>query len=154
MRGTTKRVQTSCLEIAYEDRGGPRRRPIVLVHGFPDDIRTWDGVVGPLVDAGYRTLTPYVRGFGPTRFLEQTTFRSGQLTALGQDLVEFADAIGIDRFVVVGHDWGARAGYVAAAVWPERIHGLVAISVGYGTSRPQDQLSRSEERRVGKECRL
>jgi len=146
MQGTMKRVQTSCLEIAYEDRGGPRAPPIVLVHGFPDDIRTWDAVAGPLVEAGYRTLTPYVRGFGATCFLERATFRSGQLTALAQDLIEFADGVGIDGFMVVGHDWGARAGYVVAAVWPERLRGLVAISVGYGTSRPQDPISYAQAR--------
>lgn len=146
MRDMKKRVRTSCLEIAYEDRGGPRGRPIILVHGFPDDIRTWDGGLGRLLDAGYRTLTPYVRGFGPTRFLEKTTFRSGQLAALGQDLIEFADAVGIDRFMLVGHDWGARAAYVVAALWPERLHGLVAVSVGYGTSRPQDRISYAQAR--------
>src|SRR5437867_6199125 len=64
---------------------------------------------------GYRTLTPYLQGFGPTRFLEKTAFRSGRLAALGQDLIEFADAVGVERFMLVGHDWGARAAYVVAA---------------------------------------
>jgi len=141
MRDMTKHVRTSCLEVAYEDRGSPQAEPIILVHGFPDDIRTWDGVVAPLVDAGYRTLTPYLRGFGPTRFLEKTTFRSGQLAALGQDVIEFADAVGIERFMLVGHDWGARAAYIAAGLWPGRVQGLVALSVGYGTSTPKDQIS-------------
>lgn len=146
MRDMTKRVRTTCLEIAYEDRGSPRAEPIILVHGFPDDVRTWDGVVGPFVDAGYRTLTPYLRGFGPTRFLEKTSFRSGQLAALGQDLIEFADALGIERFMLVGHDWGARAAYVVAASWPERLEGLVSLSVGYGTSTPTDQISYDQAR--------
>jgi len=146
MRDMTKRVRTSCLEVAYEDRGSPQAEPVILVHGFPDDVRTWDGVVAPLVDSGYRTLTPYLRGFGPTRFLEKTPFRSGQLAALGQDLIEFADAVGIERFTLVGHDWGGRAAYIAAALWPERVQGLVALSVGYGTSTPKDQISYDQAR--------
>ncbi len=146
MGDLTKRVRTSCLEVAYEDRGSPQADPVILVHGFPDDICTWDGVVAPLVDAGYRTLTPYLRGFGPTRFLEKTAFRSGQLAALGQDLIEFADALGIERFMLVGHDWGARAAYIAAALWPERVRGLVTLSVGYGTSTPKDMISYDQAR--------
>ena len=146
MRDMTKHVRTSCLEVAYEDRGSPQAEPIILVHGFPDDIRTWDGVVAPLVDAGYRTLTPYLRGFGPTRFLEETALRTGQLAALGQDVIEFADAVGIERFMLVGHDWGARAAYIAAGLWPGRVQGLVALSVGYGTSTPKDQISYDQAR--------
>ena len=146
MRDMTKRVRTSSLEVAYEDRGSPQAEPIILVHGFPDDIRTWDGVVAPLVDAGYRTLTPYLRGFGPTRFLEETALRTGQLAALGQDVIEFADAVGIERFMLVGHDWGARAAYIVAASWPERVRGLIALSVGYGTSTPRDRLSYDQAR--------
>ena len=146
MRDMTKHVRTSCLEVAYEDRGSPQAEPVILVHGFPDDVRTWDRFVAPLVDSGYRTLTPYLRGFGPTRFLEKTAFRSGQLAALGQDLIEFADAVGIERFTLVGHDWGARAAYIVAALWPERVQGLVALSVGYGTSTPKDQISYDQAR--------
>jgi pimeloyl-ACP methyl ester carboxylesterase len=146
MQGMIKRVHTSSLEVAYEERGSPRGQPIILVHGFPDDVRTWDGVVGPLVDAGYRTLTPYVRGFGPTRFLDKATPRSGQLTALGQDLLEFADALQLGQFMLVGHDWGARAAYTVSALWPGRVRGLVILSAGYGTSRPQDQISYPQAR--------
>src|SRR2546428_8762587 len=136
MRDMTKRVRTSSLEVAYEDRGSPQAEPTILVHGFPDDIRTWDGVVAPLVDAGYRTLTPYLRGFGPTRFLEKTTFRSGQLAALGQDVIEFADAVGIERFMLVGHDWGARAAYIAAGLWPGRAPGALPRSAWLGAAPP------------------
>src|SRR5256712_6947584 len=140
MRDMTKRVRTSSLEVAYEDRGSPQAEQTILVHGFPDDIRTWDGVVAPLVDAGYRTLTPYLRGFGPTRFLEKTTFRSGQLAALGQDVIEFADAVGIERFMLVGHDWGARAAYIAAGVWAGRGPGVVPPPAGFGTRPPEDAI--------------
>ncbi len=141
MSGTVRHVRTACLDIAYEDRGHARGSPIILIHGFPDDVRTWDAVVEALGEAGYRTLAPYVRGFGPTRFLDPTTFRAGQMAALGQDLLDFADALRIQRFAIVGHDWGARAAYVVAALWPERVRALVAISVPYGTSRPEGPIS-------------
>src|SRR5437879_13146804 len=108
MRDMTKHVRTSCLEVAYEDRGSPQAEPIILVHGFPDDIRTWDGVVAPLVDAGYRTLTPYLRGFGPTRFLEETALRTGQLAALGQGVIALSDSVCIERFRLVCHECGRR----------------------------------------------
>ena len=120
---------------------------MILVHGFPDDIRTWDAVAGMLVDAGYRTLAPYVRGFGATRFLDEATPRSGQFTALGQDIIEFAENLGLGQFTLIGHDWGARAAYIAAALHPERVSRLVALAVGYGTSSPDQRLSLEQIRR-------
>lgn len=136
-----KRVHTSCLDLAYEEEGSSTGLPIIMVHGFPDDVRTWDGVAPRLADAGYRSLMPYLRGFGPTRFLEQDILRSGQFAALAYDIVEFADALGIGQFALVGHDFGARAAYIVAALWPERVQALVALSVGYGTSGSQTRVS-------------
>jgi pimeloyl-ACP methyl ester carboxylesterase len=97
-------------------------------------------VTGRLVAAGFRTVAPYLRGFGPTRFRSDATPRSGQLSALGTDLLELADALGLDRFAVVGHDWGARAAYIAATERPERVSHVVALSVGYGTNAPTQRL--------------
>jgi pimeloyl-ACP methyl ester carboxylesterase len=133
-------VQTSLLDIAYEEHGLSSDFPVVLVHGWPDDIRSWDGVVERLVKASFRTIVPYVRGFGPTRFRDSGTMRSGQLSALGQDLIEMVQALGLDRFAVVGHDWGARAAYIAATELGQQISHLVAISVGYGTNNPNQEL--------------
>jgi pimeloyl-ACP methyl ester carboxylesterase len=143
---TLKYVQTPRLKIAYEEQGNEKALAIILVHGFPDDVRTWDGVIGELVDSGYKTIAPYLRGFGPTQFLEKETPRSGQLTALGQDVIDFADALEIKEFILVGHDWGARAGYIVSAIQPERVRGLVAISVGYGTNNPNQVLSFAQAR--------
>jgi len=141
-----KYVQTSRLEIAYEEKGDRKNLPIILVHGFPDDVRTWDAVVSALVEAGYRTLTPYLRGFGRSRFLHEETPRSGQLTALGQDVIDFANALGIGKFILVGHDWGARAGYVVSVARPDRVRALLAISVGYGTNNPGQVISFAQAR--------
>ncbi|MFE3506350.1 alpha/beta fold hydrolase [Kitasatospora sp. NPDC059160] len=127
------RVTTPVLEIAYH-RTGERRRasaaPVILLHGFPYDVRAYDEVARLLAEAGREVLTPYLRGYGPTRFLDAGTMRSGQQAALARDLVEFMDALGIERAVVAGYDWGGRAACAAAALWPERVHGLVAAG-GY-----------------------
>lgn len=131
-----KRIKTSLLEVAYEERGEEQAPAVILLHGFPDDARTWDKVTDALVAAGFRTLAPYVRGYGETRFLDAGTPRSGQYIALTQDLIEFADALGIARFILVGHDWGARAAYLAAMLYPQRVQALIALAAGYGTGTP------------------
>lgn len=133
-------VQTNLLNLAYEERGPVSGFPVILLHGWPDDVRTWDGVVTGLNEASFRTFTPYLRGFGPTRFREQSTMRSGQLSALGSDIIEMAQALSLDRFAIVGHDWGARAAYIVGTEFSDHVTHLVAISVGYGTSNPDQHL--------------
>ena len=125
---TITSVRTPVLEITYEEKGSPEAPPIVLLHGFPDDARSWDTVSEELASAGYRTLAPYLRGFGPTRFLSDDVPRSGQLAALAQDVLEFTDALGLEEFVLVGHDWGARAAQSVAALHPERVQRLVSFT--------------------------
>ncbi|MGI8650270.1 MAG: alpha/beta fold hydrolase [Rubrobacter sp.] len=141
-----KRVRTGKLEIAYLEAGQPTAPTVVLVHGFPDDARTWDEVSEGLVAEGYRTLAPFVRGYGKTRFLDGEAVRSGQIAALGQDLMDFIEALDLRDIVLVGHDWGARAAYIAAALMPERISSLVALAVGYGTNDPNQRLALDQVR--------
>jgi pimeloyl-ACP methyl ester carboxylesterase len=119
-------ARTGTLEIAYEDNGPPDGEPIFLLHGFPYDPRCYDGMVPRLVAAGYRTIVPYLRGYGPTRFLAPETPRSGQQAALAHDLLELMDALKIGRATLVGYDWGGRAACVVAALWPERVRCLIS----------------------------
>ncbi len=112
----TKTVDTETLHIAYEESGAGF--PVILLHGFPDDVRAYDDVVTPLVKAGYRALVPYLRGYGPTRFFDPAAPRMAEQAAIGQDLVDFADALKLDRFAVAGYDWGGRAAAIAAAPHP------------------------------------
>src|SRR5690606_34389094 len=140
METSLRKVQTSVLDLAYEERGAESAPAVVLLHGWPDDVRTWDGVAERLSWAGYRVIVPYLRGFGPTRFLSAATMRSGQLSALASARLELTQALGLERFAVAGHDWGARAAYIAAAEYPERVSHLIAISVGYGTNSPEQTL--------------
>ncbi len=119
-------VRTSCLEVAYEASGSPAAFPVVLLHGFPYDPRSFDEVATILTAEGYRTVAPYLRGYGGTRFLSSDTMRSGEQAAVGSDLLELLDALNIKTAVLAGFDWGARAGCVVAALQPERVRGLLS----------------------------
>lgn len=123
-------VRTSVLDVAYEKSGPPEALPVVLLHGYPYDARAFDGVVPIVNRAGYRTIVPYLRGYGATRFLSSATPRSGEQAALGQDLLELLDALQIRQAILAGFDWGGRAACIVAAIWPERVLGLVTCT-GY-----------------------
>jgi pimeloyl-ACP methyl ester carboxylesterase len=125
MPSPARSVRTSSLEIVYDEIGPPSGTPVLLMHGWPYGPRVYDAVVPLLAEAGCRTVVPYLRGFGPTRFLSSETPRSGQQAALGDDLRQLMDALDIRRAVLVGYDWGGRAACVAAALWPERVRALV-----------------------------
>src|SRR5262249_48849770 len=125
-----KRVRSSVLDIAYEESGSPDGTAVFLMHGFPYDPRTYDEVAPRLAAAGCRVIVPYLRGYGATRFLSADTPRSGARAALGNDLRELMDGLGVERAVLAGYDWGGRAACVVAALWPQRVSGLVSAN-GY-----------------------
>ena len=127
-RAVLKRVRTSVLDIAYEESGPTDGVAVLLMHGFPYDPRTYDEMMPRLVDSGCRVIVPYLRGYGATRFLASDTLRSGQQAALGNDLKELIDALALERAVLAGYDWGGRAACVVAALWPERVLGLVSAN--------------------------
>jgi pimeloyl-ACP methyl ester carboxylesterase len=125
-----RRVRTPALDLAYEEHGPSDGEAIVLLHGFPYDPRSYDLVAPPLAAAGYRVIVPYLRGYGPTRFLSDATMRSGQQAAIGRDLLDLLDALSIERAALAGYDWGGRAACIVAALWPERVRCLVSAE-GY-----------------------
>ena len=125
MSATVRHARTSVLDIVYEDSGPDSGNPVFLMHGWPYGPRVYDAVVPRLVEAGCRAIVPYLRGFGPTRFLSESRPRSGQQAALGDDLRQLMDALAIPKAVLVGYDWGGRASCVAAALWPDRVRALV-----------------------------
>jgi pimeloyl-ACP methyl ester carboxylesterase len=127
---TARQVQTPVLSIAYEESGNPGGFPVVLLHGFPDDVHAWDDVAPPLAKAGYRVLVPYLRGYGATRFRDAKAPRMAEQAAIGQDVIDLADALGLRRFAVCGFDWGGRAACIASALHPERVRAGVFIG-GY-----------------------
>ena len=123
-------IQTPVLNIGFEETGSPSGFPIILLHGFPDDVRAWDDVATPLAAAGHRVLVPYLRGYGATRFRDAAALRMAEQAAIGQDVIDFADALGLDRFAVAGYDWGGRAAAIAAALFPTRVRGVL-LAGGY-----------------------
>ncbi|WP_312015070.1 alpha/beta hydrolase [Bradyrhizobium sp. AUGA SZCCT0160] len=123
-------IDAGVLKIAYYE-AGPADGPVVmLMHGFPYDIHTYVDVAPQLAAEGCRVIVPYLRGYGPTRFRDKATRRSGEQAALGADLMALMDALGIKRAVFAGYDWGGRAACIGAALWPERCIGLVSVN-GY-----------------------
>jgi pimeloyl-ACP methyl ester carboxylesterase len=138
-------VDAGVLSIGYDDHGPTDAPAVVLLHGFPYDAHAYDDVVPLLVREGQRVVVPYLRGYGPTRFLSDGTLRSGQQASLGHDLLALLDALHIDRAIVGGYDWGGRAACIVAALWPERVRGLVTCG-GYnvldvaGSAKPQSPV--------------
>ena len=130
MTTSVQRVRAGVLDVAYEAHG-PAGGPVaVLLHGFPYDPRCYDEVAPLLAARGLRVIVPYLRGYGPTRFADAATPRSGEQAVLGMDLIALLDALKIGRAVLAGYDWGGRAACVVAALWPERAAGLVT-GTGY-----------------------
>ena len=125
-----KHVQAGVFDIAYRELGPADGTAAVLLHGFPYDIHAYDEVGRLLAAAGCRVLVPYLRGYGPTRFLAEETPRSGQQAVLAADLLAFMDALAIRKALLAGYDWGGRAACILAALWPERARGLVSAN-GY-----------------------
>lgn len=125
-----RRVRTATLEVGLLEHGPADGPPVVVLHGFPYDAHAYDEVAPVLADSGCRVIVPWLRGYGPTRFLDDATPRSGQQAALGADLRDLLDAFGIGRAVLAGYDWGGRAACVVAALWPARVAGLLSIG-GY-----------------------
>ena len=125
-----RHIDAGVLSVAYRDEGPADGMPVMLMHGFPYDIHAYDEVVPRLVDAGCRAIVPYLRGYGPTRFLASDTPRSGQQAVLAHDLLALMDALRISQAVLAGYDWGGRAACIVAALWPDRVRGLVS-AIGY-----------------------
>ena len=125
-----KQVNAGLLNVAYAELGPENGPPVILLHGWPYDIYSFVDVAPILAARGFRVIVPYLRGYGATRFIAADTFRNGQPAALAQDAVALMDALHIDRAILAGFDWGARTADIVAALWPERVKGLVSVS-GY-----------------------
>ncbi|MBB3228150.1 pimeloyl-ACP methyl ester carboxylesterase [Luteibacter sp. Sphag1AF] len=128
--GPLKHVHAGVLDVAYAEMGPADGTVVILLHGWPYDIHSYERVAPALAAKGYRVLVPYARGFGDTHFLSASTKRNAEPAALAMDVVEFMDALHIRRAVLGGFDWGARSADIVAALWPERVKALVSVS-GY-----------------------
>src|SRR5947199_6459872 len=126
--GPLQHVDAGVLNIAYYEAGPADGPAVMLMHGFPYDIHAYVDVAPMLAAQGCRVIVPYLRGYGPTKFRDRATPRSGEQAALGADLLALIDALAIKRAVLAGYDWGGRAACVVAALWPERCIGLVSLN--------------------------
>jgi pimeloyl-ACP methyl ester carboxylesterase len=125
-----KSVKTELLDVAYAEYGPAGGPAVILLHGWPYDIHSFEEVAPRLAAQGYRAIVPYLRGYGATRFLSAETKRNGEPAALALDTLGMMDALGIKTALLAGFDWGARTADIIAALWPERVRGLVSVS-GY-----------------------
>jgi pimeloyl-ACP methyl ester carboxylesterase len=128
--GALKQIDAGVLNVGFAETGPSAGPAVILLHGWPYDIHTYVDVAPLLGSAGYRVIVPFLRGYGPTRFLSDATVRNGQPSALAVDIIALMDALGIQKAIVAGCDWGARTANIMAALWPERCKALVSVS-GY-----------------------
>ncbi|MDF2581758.1 MAG: alpha/beta hydrolase fold protein [Mycobacterium sp.] len=128
--GPVKQIRAGLLDVGYVEAGPAGGRPVILLHGWPYDIHSYADVTADLAAQGFRVIVPFARGFGSTRFLSGDTVRNGQQAALGHDVIDLMDALNIPTAILGGYDWGGRTANVVAALWPQRVTGLVAVS-GY-----------------------
>ncbi|HEY3021639.1 MAG TPA: alpha/beta hydrolase [Solirubrobacteraceae bacterium] len=111
-------------QFVFEDSGsGPL---VVLFHGFPDTPNGWAPTAQALNAAGYRTVVPYLRGYHPDTIVAGRRYGAAEI---GEDAIRLLDALGAERAVLVGHDWGAGVVYRAAAIAPERVRALCCVAI-------------------------
>jgi pimeloyl-ACP methyl ester carboxylesterase len=128
--GPVAQIEAGVLDVGYVDAGPAGGAAVLLLHGWPYDIHSYEEVTPRLAAAGYRVIVPFLRGYGTTRFVSEETVRNGEQAALALDAIALMDALGIETAIVAGFDWGARTADIVAALWPQRVSGLVSVS-GY-----------------------
>jgi len=127
---SVKQIDAGVLNVGYAESGPANGPPVILLHGWPYDIHAFVDVAPILAAKGYRVIIPHLRGYGTTRFLSDAAFRNGEQGALAVDTIALMDALKIQKAVVAGFDWGSRTAAIVAALWPERVKAIVAVS-GY-----------------------
>lgn len=125
-----KQIDAGVLNVGYAEAGPANGPPVILLHGWPYDIHAFEDVAPILTAKGYHVIVPYLRGYGTTRFLSDSTFRNGEQAAIAVDTIALMDALKIPKAIIGGFDWGSRTAGIVAALWPDRVKGLVAVS-GY-----------------------
>jgi pimeloyl-ACP methyl ester carboxylesterase len=128
--GALKQIDAGLLNVGYAEAGPADGRAVILLHGWPYDIHSYVDVAPLLASKGYRVIVPFLRGYGPTRFLASETFRNGQQPVVALDIIALMDALKIEKAILAGFDWGARTANIIAALWPERCKAMVSVS-GY-----------------------
>ncbi|MGI4829026.1 MAG: alpha/beta fold hydrolase [Janthinobacterium lividum] len=125
-------LQTSGIDFSYREFGTRDGQPVLLLHGFPDAADAWDDLVSLLrpEKRKLRLIVPSMRGYGLTKITKENLI-SGEEAALANDVLVLANALGLGKFLIIGHDWGARAGFDTCVLAPERVIGHLALSSPY-----------------------
>jgi pimeloyl-ACP methyl ester carboxylesterase len=154
--GPVRQVKAGVLSTGYVELGPAHGRPVILMHGFPYDIHSYVEVAPLLAAEGYRVIVPYFRGYGSTTFLSASTPRNVDQAAFALDILALMDALGIERAILAGYDWGSRTGDIIAALWPQRVTGLVSVTVSIviGNYRWRQGLYPAEPEYASIEARL
>jgi pimeloyl-ACP methyl ester carboxylesterase len=134
-----KQIDAGVLNVGYAEAGPANGPPVILLHGWPYDIHAYVDVAPILAAKGYRVVIPYLRGYGTTRFLAEDTIRNGEQAAIAVDVIALMDALKIQKTMIAGFDWGSRTAVIMAALWPDRVKALVAVS-GYIITNLQANL--------------
>lgn len=121
-------IETDDLKIAYAEHGPADGDAVLLLHGWPDDASTWDGVAPALAASGHRVIVPSLRGFGATRFTSGQAPRTANSGILAMDAIALLDALGVGHFSVAGHDWGSNMAEALAVGWPARVERMAMLS--------------------------
>jgi pimeloyl-ACP methyl ester carboxylesterase len=128
--GPVRQIKAGALNTGYVELGPAHGQAVILMHGFPYDIHSYVEVAPLLAAKGYRVIVPYFRGYGSTTFLSPGNPRNVDQAAFALDILALMDALGIQKAILAGYDWGSRTGDIIAALWPERVKALVSVS-GY-----------------------
>ncbi|WP_433199582.1 alpha/beta fold hydrolase [Nocardia sp. CA-107356] len=147
--GTIKHIDAGVLDVGYAEFGPSTGQPVILLHGWPYDPYSYADVGPLLAAAGYRVIIPFLRGYGPTTFLSAQTVRNGQQSAIARDIVDFMDALHIDKAILGGFDWGARTVDIIATLWPQRCKAIVAVSGYIVTQQAAQQQPLAPEAELG-----
>ena len=143
-----KQINAGLLNVGYAEAGPANGPAVVLLHGWPYDIHSYADVAPLLAARGYRVIVPYLRGYGTTRFLSDDTVRNGEQAVIAVDVIALMDALGIQKAIIGGFDWGSRTAGIMAALWPDRVKALVAVS-GYLIVNLQANLNRYRQAELG-----
>ncbi len=135
------RANNEDVEIDYDVVGDGK--PVILLHGFPDSRHLWRNQVPALVEAGFRVITPDLRGYGLSD--KPPDVGAYNMISLATDVAAVLDDAGIERAHVVGHDWGGALAWVVATLLPHRTDHLVAMSTGHPNAFASTGLDQREK---------
>lgn len=122
---TSNRIRVNTITLHVVEAGPADGRPVILLHGFPEFWWAWRKQIQPLADAGFRVIVPDMRGYNLSD--APLGISAYQIDLLARDVMDLATALGVERFDLVGHDWGGVVAWWVAARHAERLNRMVIL---------------------------